>query len=40
LRKALAELDDDEPEEEPTEDKTLDIITTVELPDVSLNFDN
>lgn len=36
LRKALAELDDDEPEEEPTEDKTLDIITTVELP----NFDN
>lgn len=39
LRKALAELDD-EPEEEPTEDKTLDIITTVELPDVSLNFDN
>ena len=41
LRKALAELDDDEPEEEePTDDKTLDIITTVELPDVSLNFDN
>lgn len=39
LRKALAELDD-EPEEEPTEDKTLDIITTVELPDVTLNFDN
>ena len=38
LRKALAELDDDE--EEPTEDKTLDIITTVELPDVTLNFDN
>lgn len=36
LRKALAELDDDEPEEEPTDDKTLDIITTVELP----NFDN
>ena len=36
LRKALAELDDDEPEEEePTDDKTLDIITTVELP----NFD-
>lgn len=35
LRKALAELDD-EPEEEPTDDKTLDIITTVELPD----FDN
>lgn len=34
LRKALAELDDNE--EEPTEDKTLDIITTVELPD----FDN
>lgn len=40
LRKALAELDDDEPEEEPTDDKTLDIITTVELPDVLLNFDN
>lgn len=40
LRKALAELDDDEPEEEPTEDKTLDIITTVELPDVPHNFDN
>lgn len=40
LRKALAELDDDDgPEEEPTDDKTLDIITTVELPDVSLNFD-
>ena len=39
LRKALAELDD-EPEEEPTEDKTLDIITTVELPDVPHNFDN
>ena len=39
LRKALAELDDD-PEEEPTDDKTLDIITTVELPDVSPNFDN
>ena len=39
LRKALAELDDD-PEEEPTDDKTLDIITTVELPDVTLNFDN
>ena len=38
LRKALAELDDDE--EEPTDDKTLDIITTVELPDVSPNFDN
>ena len=38
LRKALAELDDDE--EEPTEDKTLEIITTVELPDVTLNFDN
>lgn len=37
LRKALAELDDDEPdEEEPMDDKTLDIITTVELP----NFDN
>jgi len=37
LRKALAELDDDEPdEEEPTEDKTLNVITTVELPD----FDN
>lgn len=36
LRKALAELDDDEPDEEPTDDKTLDIITTVELP----NFDN
>ena len=36
LRKALAELDDDDPEEEPTEDKTLEIITTVELP----NFDN
>ena len=36
LRKALAELDDDEPdEEEPMDDKTLDIITTVELP----NFD-
>lgn len=36
LRKALSELDDDEPEEEePTDDKTLDIITTVELP----NFD-
>ena len=34
LRKALAELDD-EPEEEPMDDKTLDIITTVELP----NFD-
>ena len=34
LRKALAELDDDE--EEPMDDKTLDIITTVELP----NFDN
>lgn len=34
LRKALAELDDEE--EEPTDDKTLDIITTVELP----NFDN
>lgn len=40
LRKALAELDDDEPEEEPTEDKTLDIITTVELPGVPRNFDN
>lgn len=40
LRKALAELDDDEPEEEPTDDKTLDIITTVELPDVPRNFDN
>ena len=40
LRKALAELDDDEPEEEPTDDKTLDIITTVELPDVPHNFDN
>lgn len=41
LRKALAELDDDDgpDEEEPTDDKTLDIITTVELPDVSLNFD-
>ena len=40
LRKALAELDDDDgPEEEPTDDKTLEIITTVELPDVSLNFD-
>ena len=38
LRKALAELDDDD--EEPTDDKTLNIITTVELPDVSLNFDN
>ena len=38
LRKALAELDDDE--EEQTEDKTLDIITTVELPDVPRNFDN
>ena len=37
LRKALAELDDDEPdEEEPMDDKTLEIITTVELP----NFDN
>ena len=36
LRKALAELDDDEPEEEPTEDKTFNVITTVELP----NFDN
>ena len=36
LRKALAELDDDESDEEPTDDKTLDIITTVELPD----FDN
>ena len=36
LRKALAELDDDEPEGEPLDDKTLDIITTVELP----NFDN
>ena len=36
LRKALAELDDDEPEEEPTEDKTFNVITTVELPD----FDN
>ena len=36
LRKALAELDDDEPDEEPTDDKTLEIITTVELPD----FDN
>jgi hypothetical protein len=36
LRKALAELDDDEPDEEPTDDKTLEIITTVELP----NFDN
>ena len=37
LRKALAELDDDnEPdEEEPMDDKTLEIITTVELP----NFD-
>lgn len=34
LRKALAELDDDEPDEEPTDDKTLNIITTVELPDV------
>lgn len=33
LRKALAELDDDEPEEEPMEDKALEIITTVELPD-------
>ena len=40
LRKALAEIDDDEPEEEPTDDKTLDVITTVELPDVSPNFDN
>lgn len=40
LRKALAELDDDKPEEEPTEDKTLNIITTVELPDVPHNFDN
>jgi hypothetical protein len=40
LRKALAELDDDEPDEEPTDDKTLEIITTVELPDISLNFDN
>ena len=40
LRKALAELDDDEPEEEPTDDKTFEIITTVELPDVSPNFDN
>ena len=40
LRKALAELDDDDPEEEPTDDKTLDIITTVELPDVPHNFDN
>ena len=40
LRKALAELDDDEPEEEPMDDKTLDIITTVELPDVPHNFDN
>ena len=40
LRKALAELDDDEPEEEQTEDKTLNIITTVELPDVPRNFDN
>ena len=40
LRKALSELDDDGPdEEEPMDDKTLDIITTVELPDVSLNFD-
>ena len=40
LRKALAELDDDEPEkEEPTDDKTLEIITTVELPDVPRNFD-
>ena len=41
LRKALAELDDDDgpDEEEPMDDKTLDIITTVELPDVSLNFD-
>ena len=38
LRKALAELDDDDgpDEEEPMDDKTLDIITTVELP----NFDN
>lgn len=36
LRKALSELDDDEPEEEPMDDKILDIITTVELP----NFDN
>jgi hypothetical protein len=40
LRKALAELDDDEPDEEPTDDKTFEVITTVELPDVSLNFDN
>lgn len=41
LRKALAELDDDEPdEEEPSDDKTLEVITTVELPDVSPNFDN
>lgn len=40
LRKALAELDDDDPEEEPTDDKTFEIITTVELPDVTLNFDN
>ena len=41
LRKALAELDDDEPdEEEPMDDKTLEIITTVELPDVPRNFDN
>lgn len=40
LRKALAELDDDEPEEEPTDDKTIDVITTVELPDVPHNFDN
>ena len=40
LRKALAELDDDKPEEEPTDDKTLEVITTVELPDVSPNFDN
>ena len=39
LRKALAELDDDEPEEEPTDDKTIDVITTVELPDVPRNFD-
>ena len=38
LRKALAELDDDDgpDEEEPMDDKTLEIITTVELP----NFDN
>ena len=38
LRKALAELDDDE--EEPMDDKTLDVITTIELPDLKPNFDN